>query len=360
MTGKPVVRIAAWLVVVSAACSTVPTSSDESTTTSAHPETTTGESFSAASTTTLETSTTSTNDSLETLADFFGVSVFDDPQAEEAAHQEFILQFQEALRMCMAEQGFDYMPVLPREDVFRVIAAPEEERVRERGFLITTDVGSGLPDAVDSAWFTTDPNEDRVAAMSEAEREAWDGMLSSCEDEASADVPGSGLELAFSTMPEIGDLDERLDADPRVVELESEWSRCMGEQGYEYSDRDDLLNAGLLNLRNRFEALMGDDSAFNPFAGWAAEEIQQFVEGKSDEEIQAFFREEDQKRLDRIDAEALAALQQEEIDLAVADLECRRELDYDETRDAVRKEVEANFIDSNREALEQIRDSEGG
>ena len=56
--------------------------------------------------------------------------------------------------------------------------------------------------------------------------------------------------------------------------------------------------------------------------------------------------------------EALAALQQEEIDLAVADFECRG--DYWEVYQEVSEEYEAEFIAENRAILEEIRAAEQG
>jgi hypothetical protein len=54
----------------------------------------------------------------------------------------------------------------------------------------------------------------------------------------------------------------------------------------------------------------------------------------------------------------LAALQQEEIDMAVADYECRG--DYWEVYQDVSEEYEADFIAENRAALEEIRELEQG
>jgi hypothetical protein len=56
--------------------------------------------------------------------------------------------------------------------------------------------------------------------------------------------------------------------------------------------------------------------------------------------------------------DALAALQQEEIDVAVADFECRD--NYWEVYQEISQEYEADFIAANREILDQIRESQGG
>jgi hypothetical protein len=92
--------------------------------------------------------------------------------------------------------------------------------------------------------------------------------------------------------------------------------------------------------------------------GWTQEEIDAFFQEKTQEEIDAFFAEAQEASQDNIDMEALAALQQEEIDMAVADYECRG--DYWEVYQDVSEEYEADFIAENRAALEEIRELEQG
>jgi hypothetical protein len=86
--------------------------------------------------------------------------------------------------------------------------------------------------------------------------------------------------------------------------------------------------------------------------------VEAFFEEKTEEEIDAFFREAEQATRDDVDMDALAALQQEEIDVAVADFECRD--NYWEVYQEISQEYEADFIAANREILDQIRESQGG
>ena len=78
---------------------------------------------------------------------------------------------------------------------------------------------------------------------------------------------------------------------------------------------------------------------------------------RSDDDIQAFFEASQQESQSDIDEEALAALQQEERDLAVADRGCAA--DFDEKYQEIVADFEAEFIDANRAILEQIREAEG-
>lgn len=303
--------------------------------------------------------TTETEPESESFEAFFGVQLFfEDPGAAEAARQEEIRQYEEAVRACMVVEGFDYTPVLPEVESVLTTEGTVEDQVRRWGFRITTEAGSGLPSVMDSALIygePLDPNADLVESMSEAERAAWNEALENCGTEAWFARPATLYETALygAMFAELDEMQERLEADPRIVDLEAAWSGCMATAGYEYADRDTLLTVGMTDLVSRFNALMGVDATFDPFAGWTADDTQAFFDGKSTEEIETFFVAADQERLERVDRQALVVLQQAEIDLAVTDFECRRGLEYAEVHRQVRQEYEADFIDTNRSELEQ-------
>jgi hypothetical protein len=152
---------------------------------------------------------------------------------------------------------------------------------------------------------------------------------------------------------------EQVQADPRIIELDQEWSACMANAGFEYESSTKMQETVYQDFQTRFDEIIGPNGGFSdPFAGWTQEEIDAFFEEKTQEEIDAFFAESEQTARDDVDMEALSALQQEEIDLAVADFECRG--DYYEVYQEVSQEYEADFIAANREILEQIRETQGG
>ena len=62
--------------------------------------------------------------------------------------------------------------------------------------------------------------------------------------------------------------------------------------------------------------------------------------------------------MENVDMEAVRALQQEEIDMAVKDLECGKQME--EVYQEVSAEYESDFIAEHRETLEQIRELEQG
>ncbi len=150
---------------------------------------------------------------------------------------------------------------------------------------------------------------------------------------------------------------QQVEADPRIIELQEGWSACMAERGFEYESMTAMQDSIYTDFQERFDAIVGPNGGYpDPFAGWTQAEIDAFFEEKTEAEIDAFIAEAEQTAGQDVDMEAVAALQQEEIDLAVADYECRG--DYYEVYQEVSEEYEADFIGENRAALEQIREAE--
>jgi hypothetical protein len=335
------------------------------------------------------------SDDEESLADFFGYAE-EDPEAAEANYREQEVRVQESIRSCMAAAGFEYQPINPPEGSFGFVDEEwdEGEWVREQGFGITTWYGNEeeFTETTVEGEEWTDPNQEMLDAMSEPQREAWYAALYGTEEEQMEDSytevdPETGEEYTvmeghgagcqgeaytaeYGEQTENEDLWEELSpamdamyqqiqADPRIVELDQEWSTCMGSAGYEYESMNTMHETVHQDFQTRFDAIVGPNGGYtDPFEGWTQEEIDSFFEEKSEEEIEAFFSEAEQTTRDDIDMDALAALQQEEIDLAVADFECRD--GYWETYQEVTEDYEADFIAANREILEQIKESQGG
>jgi hypothetical protein len=328
----------------------------------------------------------------ESMADFFGYSE-EDPEAQEAEYREQEARIQESIRQCMAEAGFEYQPMVPPEGAFMVSEEwDEEEYVRTQGFGITTWYGNEELNEPRPEEEWVDPNQEMLEAMSESESTAWQEALYGTPEQQEAEMvtevdPETGEEYQMMTgygpgcngeayEAEYGSMDDsnalwedlqpamdamyqQVQADPRIVELDQEWSACMAERGFEYESMTAMQEIIYTDFQTRFDEIVGPNGGYaDPFAGWTQEEIDAFFEEKTQEEIDAFFAAAQEESEQNIDTEALEALQQEEIDLAVADYECRG--DYYEVMADISEEYEADFIAENREALEQIRDAENG
>lgn len=311
----------------------------------------------------------------ESLSDYLGFD-FQDPDAAAAQFAEAERRAQEIIALCMAREGFEYIPVNPAntQGAVQVIGDDSEEYAREYGFGITTRYGSEEPDGRGSG--TEDPNRAIQAAMSESERAAYMEALygppvaddegaaafegeeifgSGCQGGAYQEVQGRLIRMMQLLGPSLQELGERIQADPRVAEAEEGWSACMADRGYRYETQDEMYTEVFTDFGERLDEIIGPGGgAVDPFEGWTEEEVEIFLAENSEQAIEDFYEQAQSEARAGVDQEALAALQQEERDLATANAECGQDLlaVYDE----VWPEYEQGFIDENREQLAQVRD----
>ncbi len=324
---------------------------------------------------------------VDTLASYLGWDTGDDPEASEARYREQEARIQEAVRLCMAEEGFEYIPVEPPADSFVVDDRAPEDWAAEQGFGISTWIGNEEQFSGPDVEYV-DPNQEIVEAMSESEMTAYYEALYGSEEENAAQQtteidPETGEEMIFQEGfgagcygesyeaeyggqddlytelgPELDAMYERIQADPRILALDVEWSECMAGKGYEYESQQTMYEAVYEDFQARLDAIVGPNGGYvDPFEGWTEDEINAFFEEKSQEEIDAFF-EESQNQAPEYDQAALEALQQEEIELAVAAAECQG--DWEEVYMEVSAEYESEFIAANQAKLDEIKSSLDG
>jgi hypothetical protein len=221
---------------------------------------------------------------------------------------------QSLIAECMADAGFEYVPV----DVQTIEAA--QARVRQDpgltrreykqkyGLAVTTrfdnpvrDTGLGpnlqtwtsLPPQAQEAYSRTlwgeDPDADFVFTLDEEDFSSTGG----CTRKAVAQVFTPAQLKGTYVNPK----DVLLESDPRIVEALDNWTACMRERGYDYEDdQDDIID--------EYE-----------------ERLDELTDG------------EDPSSLTGPRAEQLRQLQQEEIKVSLADLDCQ--IKY--TDDVIRK-----------------------
>ena len=331
------------------------------------------------------------------VAAFFGFDP-NDPDASAAQFARLNMRQQDLVAACMRNQGFEYVPAVPPIDA-QDFVFDEEEYAREQGFGISIEWRGG--DSILEQW--VNPNQAIEEGLSASERNAYQealygtptglefgsipssGLESGDDDSASAEEFASAEELEASEVeseleesfwgggctgeasqevygkvdevyselePMFTELQERVESDPRVVEASREWTTCMADRGYDFQTVEELWDRGLEEIRTRHNELIGRS---DPFAGWTEEEVEIFWETSSPEAIDDFYEQHESQTRQDVDQEALAALQQEERDLAVANYECGEK--QREIAQEVTQELESKFISENRDTLERARAS---
>lgn len=222
----------------------------------------------------------------------------------EEGFAEHVEKTQALIAACMTEAGFEYIPV----DVKTIEAAQAKVRkdpgytrrsykekwglgvttrfdspVRDTGLGPNLDVWKSLPEPDRAAYSRTlwgdDPRADFVFAMDEEDFSGTGG----CTRKAVAQVfTPDQLRGAY-----VNPKDVLVDSDPRIVKATENWSKCMQERGYEYEeDQDEIIE----EYQERLDKLLdGDDPATLTGPG----------------------------------AEALRKLQEQEIAVSLADLDCQ-------------------------------------
>ena len=243
------------------------------------------------------------------------------------------------IQQCMQAQGFEYVPVDPlaqRAALTGKARMTDEEFLEQFGYGISTLFGRGGKES--------DPNERIRKSLSPADRAAYDRTLwgdnpgltfseaidsdaatelGGCTKRATAQVFGGAAVLA-KVQGRFDELEERITQDQRMVRAVEKWSQCMADEGYRYTEPEEIDT----DLIKRFQAIVGADvqpGATAPPTRGAT-----------------------------YDRAALTALQREEVKIGNADLACeKRHIEPVELE--VRPQYEETFRNQNRQLLNQVR-----
>jgi hypothetical protein len=250
-------------------------------------------------------------------------------------------RIQNATRDCMKAQGFDYVPVDPAAQIAAVTGSSrlsDEDFTKQFGYGISTFWGRGGAQA--------DPNQQYRRSLTPADSAAYSHALYGENDGATVDdaldtgdfsklggctlkatqAVFGGTQVLTQLQGKLDDLDERINADQRMVRALDKWASCMSAAGYRYEEPDAIDSS----LMKRMEAIVG------PLPG-------KFATGPAGG-----------AKPPPYDHAALAALQRDEIATARQDLACEQK-QIAPVESVVRPEYEARFRSQNRTLFSQVK-----
>lgn len=282
--------------------------------------------------------------------------------ADETQADAMQMRMEELVAECMAEQGFEYIPVdwsqsgvsYSSDDLD--VEWGSREFAEKYGYGASTDPW-GTEEAEMPLDEFVDPNEDYVMAMSETEREAYYSALygdqtgpeegaedeweyrweeAGCQGRAQHETyevaPGLDEDRFAALQAEMQAMWESTMTDPRLAELNAAWASCMSDAGHPgFAAAEDAQNS-IYDEMNRIW-----ENAYEGIAPDAGEDEWKAVE----EGIQ----------------DRMAEISEREIALAVTDFECREKVDYDTTQRDIAREYEQEFYDAHKDELEAWRDA---
>ena len=270
------------------------------------------------------------------------------PEEQERKFAEDQEKSEELVAQCMQEQGFEYSPDT-QSSSFATSDGTEwepDERdwVSEYGYGAVHTPYDEQP-ATEEEY--VDPNGDYVASLSESEQAAfyealygvqpteeeigedgeyeYDWSTAGCQGAAQHEVSGEDLSESEEFKPlfdAMNEFWEGMSSWPGMAELDAEWAACMDTAGHGgFATQTDAQNSIYDELNKIYEAVPVD------------------AEGVGGEPDQA----------------ARDALGKREVELALADLDCREETDYRDRYDDVSREAEQQFVDDHKSELEAMK-----
>lgn len=272
---------------------------------------------------------------------------------------EYTTRVEEQIVVCMAEQGFEFA-VSDNGRVNEIELRQNELTTREW----TAEYGFGISTSFDSIaqGQAGDPNAEIIFGLSAAERELWIETLTGggglgggdfgarpleeqgCIGQALIDTGG---QEALEGLEEFGSVyDEGLEAilDRReMIEAVDAWSQCMSAAGHASFTE---LDSPEESIGERYEEVIAP--------------MQAALSNLSDEEGQALISGEslDLADLPDLDLDALRELQEDEIMLALADLDCY-EAEVQDIYEPLRDEYENGLLDEFSAEFEALRNIGG-
>ena len=306
------------------------------------------------------------------ILEMFPVINGTDQYAFQAQLADEARQRQLLLAECMMAQGFEYKPV-DYDSVFSFDPAEgldhtSREYAEHHGFGFISDnmfaeeyamellipnmkyLDSLSPEAQDAYYeaLQGSPPEldssitvEEMDAMSEENPEIWEPQ--GCAGEAFNLV--SSFADFFRIHEEFGDqiesMEERMEADPRVVEFEADWAECMAEAGYSYASPDDIFE----ELTNKMDELR---DGYEPPSLLSEAEIEAMTKLELFEYFSLTVR----------DPEGLTGLQEFERAIAVASWDCGW-VSQNDFFEEIFAEYMRELIEENLDAIRALLAGEG-
>ena len=286
----------------------------------------------------------------------------------EEQQRRFLDQQKEAEELaaqCMAEQGFEYQPVDRSSGVSFGSSDAEawnpdsREWVSQWGYGAVNWPGQEEMESPEPGEEFVDPNQDYVMSLSETEQAAYyealygpqpteeelgeDGSYeynwetAGCQGKAQHEIGGAQSLYESEEFADLFAAMEKLyqdvQNDPRMADLDAEWASCMTDAGHS-------------GFSKQFDAQQSIYDEMNTY--W--ESAPQPDPSMSEEEITAFYEEQEAQR-----KKEMEPIAEKEIDLALADLDCREKTDYRTSMMDIQFEIEQEFVDAHKTELEAFK-----
>jgi len=315
-------------------------------------------------------------------------SIMGAPDYENIDYNAIQQKTEEAVAKCMIAEGWEYIPVQYPDQGQGVEYTDEDEvaRITREGlgityYLLNDSSGEANPD---DPWANfVDPNQEYVESLSESERTAYYGSLSGTEEEIAAATttetdPETGEEYQtqngnlgcqgeaqaeanggdITNSPQYWDamqsyyedLQQLVEADPRLVKLNETWSSCMKKAGFDYAKQQDFWEKGQTDLQARADEIIGPDFYKDPMEGWSQDKMDEFWASATQDEIDALYNQSHEFTAEQ--RTALEAIFADEVKVGLAEHTCSKDLN--EKGQDIYAEVEETYALAHEDELKAL------
>ena len=252
-------------------------------------------------------------------------------------------KIQELVAACMTEQGFEYTLRLVSEDE---PAAPDEEwKLDDRDWVSRYGYGvSNYPGRMPPGQVTEKDRDEAEKPVSEAEDQAFQEALfgdddaadwrdRGCFGAAQHEIIGYQAWQDPENQPIIEAIHlfyfEDLADAPQFAPLDAEWAACMTEHDFPDLARQPDAQQSINDLLGEYHPEEEDADGRRPW--------------------------EINPRFGTLDDPPYAAIAEQEVQVALADLECRQQTDYSNRHLVIQFELEERFIADHQEELDAMK-----
>ncbi|NQX17608.1 hypothetical protein [Rathayibacter sp. VKM Ac-2857] len=290
---------------------------------------------------------TKTDETTSPLTEYLGSLYGGDlsPEEQEEKYKEQDRAREELVAKCMQEAGFEYTPSVQSASFS---SDDDAYKPDDRGWVAQYGYGvvdsPGRYDSADAEDEYVDANADYYDSLSESEQAAWSealhgppepedvaasddgsyefdwttaGCYGAASHELEEDDPTSGKEHE-PVLDALTDFYTELPSVPELADLDAAWSSCLSDAGYP-------------GFATQFDAVHSID-----------------------DKMSAVYAAAGDQPVDPTDPK-LVAVKDEEIELALADLDCREKTDYAAVHKKVQDALEQQFIDDHRAELDALK-----
>lgn len=279
---------------------------------------------------------------MEYFGAIYGTNLSPDEQQQRFTEQQ--TKSEEIVAQCMKEQGFEYQPNVQSASISfgddGLWKPDDREWVSQYGYGM---VASPMSEQPTDQEVYEDPNQDYINSLSASEQTAyWEALYGPQPTEEELSDDGS-YEYDWTTAGCQGQAQHETQNDPMQDEQFASLNEALTTF---YSDMSTA--PGLTAVHQKWSSCMAD-------AGYSGFSTQPDAQSSISEKLSKYYENLSPDAASNSDDPELKQLGEEEIALALADLDCREKTNFTAESQKVQFELEREFIAAHKAELEALK-----